>query len=244
MPRINGLGPTSFQPGNVTMRLAHHLFIVVNFILIIACAAATHYAITIQYIPQKALAPSIRMPRDFRITVTTFNDFRPVADRTVIGKKITAKNDTTPVLVTTDDPAHSVSLALKDFLTKSGYDVGEIMPVWDLSEQSITRSWGQLVIGGTIEELEIICRSESPGADYQSRVKLRVALGDVQRKKILHATTIESNATLKHLHCSEKTFQEQLNAALSLALEKIMEHGELDTIIQEITAIRSESLHE
>jgi len=36
--------------------------------------------------------------------------------------------------------------------------------------------------------------------------------------------------------------QEQINGALSMALEKITENGELDKIIAEISKVRSESL--
>jgi len=36
--------------------------------------------------------------------------------------------------------------------------------------------------------------------------------------------------------------QEQINGALSMAIEKIAENGELDKIIDEISKVRSESL--
>ncbi len=99
-----------------------------------------------------------------------------------------------------------------------------------------------LVIGGSIDELEVICRNEGAGVQYNTRVKLHVVFADVQRKTILHTTTLENTATLKHLMCSGELMQEQINGALSMAIEKIAENGELDKIIAEISKVRSESL--
>lgn len=226
------------------MRHQIYFFIIAILCFILSCAVVSRYIITIHYIPQKTITAQSRIKKDFIITVATFNDSRAVDDKTVIGKKVMAKNDKIVARVTAQDPAREVTRALKHFLTKAGYSVDERMPQWDLSEQAINRSWGHLVIGGIIEELEIICRSENTGVQYNSRIKLRVMFNDVTRRKILTANTIESTATLKHLRCAKAKIQEQLNTALSLALEKIAENGALDKIIQEISTVRSESLAE
>jgi len=209
---------------------------------IAACAEVSNYAININYIPQKAITKNNRAQRNFLITIATFNDARTVADKAIIGKKVKSKNDKILALATADNPARDVSSAFRYFLLKAGYSVDEVMPKWDLRDHSISSAWGRLVIGGSIDELEVICRTEGAGVQYNTRVKLHVVFADVQRKTILHTTTLESTATLKHLMCSGEMMQEQINGALSMAIEKIAENGELDKIIAEISKVRSESL--
>jgi hypothetical protein len=207
-----------------------------------ACAEFSHYAINIHYIPQKANFQNNSIKRKCAMTIATCNDTRTVDDKTVIGKKVKSKDDKILALATAEDPARDVAEAFKMFLLKAGYDVDKAMPKWDLRDSSIDSAWKMLVIGGNIHELEVICRSEGAGVQYNSRVKLQLVFADVQRKKILHTTTLESSSTLKHLLCSEEMMQEQINSALSMAIDKIAENGELDAIIAEISSVRSESL--
>ena len=217
-----------------------------SFLIFIAgiasCAEVTNYTININYIPQKAITKNNRAQRNFIITIATFNDARTVADKAIIGKKVKSKNDKILALATAENPARDVSSAFRYFLLKAGYSVDEVMPEWDLRDHSINSSWGTLVIGGRIDELEVICRNEGAGVKYNTRVKLHVVFADVQRRKILHTTTLESTSTLKHLMCSGEMMQDQINGALSMAIEKIAENGELDNIIAEISRVRSESL--
>jgi hypothetical protein len=222
------------------IKMLFSLFIIC--VCIASCAEVSNYAININYIPQKVITRNKNAQRTLLITIATFNDARTVADKAIIGKKVKSKNDKIIALATSDNPAHEVSSAFRYFLLRAGYSVDDVMPEWDLRDQSINSSWGTLVIGGRIDELEVICRSEGAGVQYNSRVKLHVVFADVQRRKILHATTLESIATLEHIRCSGEIMQEQINSALSMAIEKIAENGELDTIIAEISKVRSESL--
>ncbi len=224
------------------MRIKLLLSLIIIVACITACAEVANYAININYIPQKGITQKNSAQRKFAITIAAFNDTRTVDDKTIIGKKVKSKNDKILALATAENPARDVSSAFRYFLLKAGYSVDEVMPEWDLRDSSINSAWGTLVIGGSIDELEVICRSEGAGVQYNARVKLHVVFADVQRKKILHTTTLESSATLKHLMCSGEMMQEQINGALSMAIEKIAENGELDKIIAEISKVRSENL--
>ena len=224
------------------MRVKLILYLSVIIFNITACAEVSNYAINIDYIPQKSVTHNNSAQQMFSITVATFNDVRTVADKAIIGKKVKSKNDKIIALATADNPARAVSSAFRYFLLREGYTVDREMPEWDLRDQAINSTWGTLVIGGSIDELEVVCRSERAGVQYDSRVKLHVLFADVQRKKILHTTTLESIAALKHIKCSGEMMQEQINSALSLAIEKVSENGELDKIIAEISNVRSESL--
>jgi len=224
------------------MRITLLLSLIIIVAGIAACAEVAHYTININYIPQKVIIQNNSAQKKLVITIATFNDTRTVADKSIIGKKVKSKNDKILALATAENPARDVSSAFRYFLLRAGYSVDKEMPEWDLRDHSINSSWGALVIGGRIDELEVICRSEGTGVQYNSRVKLHVVFADVQRKTILHTTTLESTATLKHIRSSGEMMQEQINDALSMALEKIAENGELDNIIYEISRVRSESL--
>ena len=224
------------------MRIKSFLYPVIIIFIIAACAEVSNYAINIDYIPQKSVTHNNSAQRMFSITVATFNDVRTVADKAIIGKKVKSKNDKIIALATADNPARAVSSAFRYFLLREGYSVDREMPEWDLRDHAINSTWGTLIIGGSIDELEVVCRSERAGVQYDSRVKIHVVFADVQRKKILRTTTLESMATLKHIKCSGEMMQEQINSALSMAIEKVAENGELDKIIAEISNVRSESL--
>ena len=224
------------------MRIKLLLSLIIIVACITACAEVSNYAININYIPQKGITRKNSAQGKFAITIAAFNDTRTVDDKTIIGKKVKSKDDKILALATAENPSRDVSSAFRYFLLKAGYSVDEVMPEWDLRDSSISSAWGTLVIGGSIDELEVICRTEGAGVQYNTRVKLHVVFADVQRKKILHTTTLESTATLKHLMCSGEMMQEQINGALSMAIEKIAENGELDKIIAEISKVRSENL--
>jgi hypothetical protein len=224
------------------MRIKLLLSLIIIVACITACAEVSKYAININYIPQQGITRKNSAQRKFAIAIAAFNDTRNVDDKTIIGKKVKSKNDKILALATAENPAHDVSSAFRYFLLKAGYSVDEVMPGWDLRDSSISSAWGTLVIGGSIDEMEVICRSEGAGVQYNSRVKLHVVFADAQRKTIFHTTTLESTSTLKHLMCSGEMMQEQINGALSMAIEKMAENGELDKIIAEISKVRSESL--
>ena len=224
------------------MRLKLLLSVIITASSIVACAEVSNYAININYIPQKGLTRNNSAQGKFAITLAAFNDTRTIDDKTIIGKKVKSKDDKILALATAENPSRDVSSAFRYFLLKAGYSVDKVMPEWDLRDSSISSEWGKLVIGGSIDELEVICRTDGAGVQYNTRVKLHVVFADVQRKTILHTTTLESTATLKHLMCSGEMMQDQINGALSMAIEKIAENGELDKIIDEIRKVRSENL--
>ena len=222
------------------IKMLFSLFIIIAGIA--ACAEVSNYAININYIPQKGFTRNNSAQGKFAITIAAFNDTRIVDDKTIIGKKVKSRNDKILALATAENSSRDISSAFRYFLLKAGYSVDEVMPEWDLRDSSISSAWGKLVIGGSIDELEVICSSEGAGVQYNTRVKLHVVFADVQRRKILHTTTLESTSTLKHLMCSGEMMQAQINSALSMAIEKIAENGELDKIIAEISKVRSENL--
>jgi hypothetical protein len=175
--------------------------------------------------------------------VTMFIDGRTVDNTLDIGEKGSGRSAVI-ARCAQGEPSAAAAGALRDFLTRNGYTVTEEMPAWNLKENSISKSWAPLVIGGRVDAFEVLCDSEQLAKSYHAVVKLRLVFADSQRGRILHSTTIESTSGLEHFRCTQEGMQEQINSALSLALEKILDNSELDNALREVGRVRDESLLE
>jgi hypothetical protein len=219
------------------------LFCLLISAVISSCAHVSEYPIAIRYVPQKHVPPAAGRLQNYPITVAMFIDGRAVDNTADIGTKGTG-SDAIIARCAQGDPAAAAAGALRDFLTRAGYAVTEDMPAWNLEEKSISKSWGPLVIGGRVNAFEVICDTDQPATRYQAAVTLRLVFADSQRGRILHTTTIESTSGREHFRCTQEGMQEQINSALSRALEKIPDNSELDNTLREVGNVRDESLPE
>jgi hypothetical protein len=212
-------------------------------IIISSCAHVSEYTLAIRYVPQKHLQTATGRLQSYPITVASFIDGRIVANPADIG----GKGDGSNAIIARcaqGEPAAAAAGALRDFLIRAGYAVTDEMPSWNLEEKSISKSWGALVIGGRVDSFEVLCDTDQPATRYHAAVTLRLVFADSQREKILHTTTIESTTGLEHFRCTPEGMQEQINRALSLAIEKILDNSELDNALREVGSVRDESLPE
>ena len=108
------------------------------------------------------------------------------------------------------------------------------MPEWNLKEEAIKKEWGQIVVGGNIDALEITCQKDVPVIAYHSRGKLSFVFADVQNGKIFYRVTTESTSTLEHVYFSEAMLAQQINSTLSEAAEKAFEGNILKEKIREV----------
>jgi hypothetical protein len=212
--------------------------------VMMSCAHVADYPISLQYTAQKHVPQAGNRLKKYSITVSGFTDARSTDNKAVIGKKNEGSDRGIAARCAQGDPAAAVTEALRNFLTGAGYTVTGEIPAWDLQENSISKSWGALVIGGSVEELDVVCDADQPATTYRATVTLRLYFADSQRGKILHTTTLESTSALKHFRCTQEGMQEQINNALSLALEKILDNSELDNALREVGSVRDESLPE
>ena len=212
--------------------------------VMLSCAHVAEYPIALQYVAQKHVPQALSGLQKYSITVPVFTDARSTDNKAVIGKRAEGSGRDIAAQCAQGDPAAAVTEALRNFLTAAGYTVTGETLAWDLQENSISKSWGALVIGGSVEELDVVCDADQPATTYRATVKLRLVFADSQRGKILHTTTLESTSALKHFRCTRDGMQEQINSALSLALEKILDNSELDNALREVGSVRDESLPE
>jgi len=94
-----------------------------------------------------------------------------------------------------------------------------------LTESSILPDWGNILIGGSIDELQVVCQDLLPTKKYQAKVKLTVYFADVRKQFIFYKTMAQSSSSLEHILFSEEKLEAQMNSALSDAIEKIFEGG-------------------
>jgi hypothetical protein len=116
---------------------------------------------------------------------------------------------------------------------KAGYTVSPDRPAWDLSEDAIRSEWGTLLVGGTIDELDVTCVESLTMKRYSAKVRITLFFADVQKKRIFHRVTSESSSSLDHIIFSEEKLESQINGALSDAMEKAIGGRETDRQIRE-----------
>ena len=210
---------------------------------LMSCAMSGNYRLNVQYVQQKApLAADISM-QQYVITAAQFNDERSVLDKSVIGKRVQAdSSELKAVASQTALPTELVGIAIKAAFQKNDYTVYGRTPDWDGTERTIQKEWGNLVVGGFIEELEVVCNTGFLSAEYDTKVKLRVVFADVQHKRILYTTTLDSASSYKHFYFSQSRMEQEINNALSIAIEKMFDNNKVDEIIDGMTHARATTI--
>ena len=154
-------------------------------------------------------------------------------DTLLIGRVIRSDGTPIPILPQYVKAKDAVTAALRELLFKTGYKVSPDKPAWDLSENAIRSEWGTLLIGGTIDELDVTCVESFTMKRYTAKARLSFSFADVQRKRIFYRVTSESSSSLTHAFLSEQRLENEINAVLSSALEKVIEDGETGRRIRE-----------
>jgi hypothetical protein len=200
-----------------------------------SCAMSGYYRLDVRYMPQTAPQTADASMQQYTITAAQFNDERSVLDKSIIGKRVQADGSELKAVSQTMPATESVGIAIKDAFFKNGYTVFGGTPDWDGTERTIQKGWGSLVVGGFIEELDVVSTTGFLSAEYVTKVKLRVVFADVQHKRILYSTTLESSSSYKHFYFSESRMEQEINNALSIAIEKMFANNKVEEIIDEMT---------
>lgn len=183
------------------------------------CAPAL-YNIPMRYVPTKAIPPAQTDGRKYSVTVASFVDRRKMEDTLLIGRVVKSDGGTIPILPKYVKPPDAVAGALRELLFNSGYYVSPDRPTWDLSETTIQPEWGTILIGGTIDDLDVTCLDNLTMKRYSAKVRLTLIFADIQKKRIFYRVTSESSSSLDHIIFSEEKLEDQINGVLSDALEK------------------------
>lgn len=203
-------------------------------LIMVSGCAPTLYSVDLKYMASTAPPDSVAGQQTFVMTVAGFNDGRPGGEDLLIGRVTTAMGGVTRVIPKTMGPADAVSTIVKDVLVKSGYQVSVAMPSWNLQEDAIRKEWGRILVGGNIDELEVICRNDIPIKTYDARVSLTMVLADVKTGKIFHRMSTASKNSLEHVYFSEEMLGQQISSAITEAVEKAFEGPVLKEKIQRV----------
>jgi len=205
----------------------------------LAGCAPSLYSVDMKYVPSRVMPRTEGTGQIITVTVAEFEDLRKTEDKTPIGWVIKSDGRKIPVLPKFVKPSKAVTSPLKDFLARAGYRISPESPAWDLKEEDIRKEWGSIVIGGSIDELEVVCEDGMTLKKYAAKAKITVLFADAQTKKIFYRITTQSGVSLEHVLFSEERIEQQINAALSDAIEKIFEGKEATAKIREAAGRKS-----
>jgi hypothetical protein len=186
-----------------------------------------------KYVPTRTFPTVQGMTPPIALTVAAFQDMRKIADNIVIGRVIKPNGEQILVLPKFVNPSQAVTKPIKEFFQRVGYRVATESPAWDLQESSINKGWGPILVGGSIDDLEIVCRNSLTLTKYTAKVKLTLTFANTAKGKIFHTLTTDSSTSLEHVLFSEEKMEQQINAALSGAIEKLFEGRDINAIIKE-----------
>lgn len=191
------------------------------------------YNVNMRYEPTKVIKPAVTDGRKYSLTVASFTDRRKIDDTIIIGRVIQSDGTPIPVLPRYVKPTDAVASALRELLFKAGYAVSPDRPAWDLTENGILPEWGTLLVGGTIDELDVTCVDTFTMKKYTAKARVTLLFADVQKKRIFYRVTSESSSSLDHILFSEDKLEGQINGVLSDAMEKAIEGRETGRQIRE-----------
>lgn len=201
------------------------------FILSTGCARVTTYNIDIAYNPQSIITGIPAEKQRHVVTVAVFKDERSAEDLLKVGKRVRMRGEEVPVKAFVP-PGISVASALKEYLFRAGFTVGGGIPSWDGNPHSMDKDWGDLVIGGSIKELNITSASGVSMVDYVANVKLGIVIGDIRQGKIVWTTTVNSSSSVKGVRFSQKKLAEELNSVLSSVIESTFRDDRIVSLIE------------
>lgn len=204
-----------------------------TFLLLVSCAPSL-YSVNIKYEPSRTAPKPTVTERKYPITIAVLNDARPSGDDLSVGRVVTSSGNQIPIIPGNLKPAKALTASLRDYMLKAGYTLTDEMPAWNLQENAIKKEWGRILIGGKIDTLEIVCNDKIPIKKYRADVKLSLFFADVQKGKIFYTISATGATSLEHVRFSEEILEQQINGALSSAIEDIFAGNTVQTKIQEI----------
>jgi len=192
-----------------------------------SAAETSQYIINMQYSAEKAVIPEYLKAegktRGDIITVAEFADIRQVDDKKIIGQ-VRERDDTqVPVLLKDVIPVKAVANGIKDYLKKAGYKVADKIVQWNLKEENLPKGKGKVIIGGSIDELEVTCWRGVFSHSYKANLKLTIVIADLAKGRILHKSKVESSSSRDDVSFSEEELGGQLSTVLGDSIKKVFE---------------------
>lgn len=197
-----------------------------TLIFLFSCAPINLYTINMTYTPSETASARADDTGNVQFAVARFIDSRSITDKMIIGRVVSSDGGTIPVLPKYLKPVDAVTSGIRECLSAAGYSLSPEIPVWDLRSDSIEKKWGTVLIGGTIDKLEVVCHKDGIKKNYRANVKLTIVFADTRNAHIFRKMEIETSPSLVHVRFSEKMLEEQINKALSDSIERVFGNRE------------------
>ena len=209
----------------------HQIWCAVFAVTLLAGCAPALYSVDMKYVPTRSFPKTQGVTQPIALTVAAFQDARKIADNMLIGRVIKPNGEQIRVLPKFVKPSQAVTEPIKEFFRQAGYRVAAESPAWDLQEASINKGWGPIIVGGSIDELDVVCQNSLTVTKYQAKVKLTIYFADTATGKIFHTLATDSSTSRDHVLFSEEMLEQQINTALAGAIEKFFEGRDMANII-------------
>ncbi len=228
----------------------HSLFVLkimtVLFLIILglgqsgSAANPSRYSTDMQYSSAQAVIPehlkADEKTRGAIITVAEFTDIRQVDDKKTIGWVKELDGTKVPLFPKNDPPTQVVASGIRDYLKKAGYKVADKIVQWDLKEGTLPAGSGKLIIGGSIEEMDVTCWTGVFSNDYKVAMKLNLVVADAAKGKILHKSNVTIAFSKTDVSFSEGQLGQHASMALGDAIGKLFEGKTVAQKIKEALA--------
>ncbi|MDI6726355.1 MAG: hypothetical protein QMD32_05270 [Smithellaceae bacterium] len=192
----------------------------VMVVLSLSSCTPSMYSVDVKYVPEKT--PKVgKETWKVNVTVASFNDERGTKEPLVLGKVTRSDGTSVPILPKERKLPFAVSQGIRDYLFDRGFSLSGALPSWDLREETISKEWGDLLVGGSIVKMEIVTNDDTFLKSYRGKVELAIVLADVKKARIMYNTTAASDVSLEYAVISEKKMEEIINTALRDVLDRI-----------------------
>ncbi len=209
------------------MKMTKMILAVAFLFLFVACTPKL-YTVNLAYEPANVQVKE-KDKALIDVVVAGFHDGRKQDNPLNLGKVVKNDGSEIPVLPKDLKMPEAVTKGVRDHLKAQGFKVLGIQPAWDLKEGAIGKGWGDLLIGGTVEELDIKFIEKS--MLYEARVKIAVSFADVKKGRIVHTTRIAGKAWQPcYWLPRERKLEELLNDALREVVQNMLDLKEVQRL--------------
>jgi len=216
------------------------IFLAPIFLLLSGCAAPKLYSVNMRYDAAQTAAPAYLQAegktRDALIVIAQFSDRRKIDDQKIIGRVVERDGANIKVFPQYALPEQAVTEGVKSYLRKAGYRVDDRSPQWDLQKKTMPKEAAKLLIGGSIDEMEIVCRRGIPTNSYIANIRLTIVFADISGGHIAYTRRVEATASKEHISFSEERMGDYMSSVLSAAIRNAFDDKAVAKKIKELTA--------
>lgn len=205
--------------------MGFYAFLLLSLAVVFSCYNVTQYSVNMSYTPDYVPKPVV--DRGAVVKLAAFQDLRNTDEPLVIGRVVRFDGSRVKVFPKYKPASDVVTEGIRAYLVKSGVSLPAATEKWDLQESTIKREARGILIGGSIDELNVTCVETLPTMKYSAKLKLSIAFADLRTGRIFYRTKAESDSSMEYVLLSEEKMGEQVNSVLAGAIENIFNSSEL-----------------